>query len=620
MEVHAAMLMRTSVLVGYGLVSTAMFAAVILKAGLEQPDYLTAAAWLITSNGCFLVLCNFAVYLLLLSGRLTQLLLFGSLRRSETERFSERLWISMFNIFFTVTSFPTNFDARYLLLIAFVQFFQLFHTLCEVRIEQMGQVTDLPRIFHLRMVALLCWLGASDFSLCALTLMLCSHSFGPGGFMVYISTFQIVQLFEWAKLLGKYICEFYELQQEEPWHAKSRYLRVIEIVTKSLMFLTYPICYGLYYYNATTTFFVSFSALRDFLTLGYALFNNLRTLIRSHAATRDMETRYPSLSEAEVEALSDRTCIICREELKSTSGSGVENDTPKRLVCGHVFHFGCLHSWLERQQSCPTCRRSVLDTTPTTPSPPPNPGREAEARGPANVANPPQRPNITLQSLLARFNNTAPVQSTSTSQSTSAAASMSPSDAARHLFNDPRLDPRPYKDLSTTRSPELSTNEYPESAFGLAQMPESDPDLSQNKHQQSTDVSDRGVREAVRKAALARFASYNPGSLQSSSSAPYPGQSECLPSISLPSESSENKMASVNTAETFSATLNDPRAMQNTPQLDQEDPLTYDTQLREQLRLLEETQIVLQQTIVRLREALRVSDRKGKLPSTSIPT
>ncbi|WFC98010.1 RING-type E3 ubiquitin transferase [Malassezia yamatoensis] len=597
-----------------------MFAAVILKAGLEQPDYLTAASWLITSNGCFLVLCNFAVYLLLLSGRLTQLLLFGSLRRSETERFSERLWMSMFNIFFTVTSFPTNFDARYLLLIAFVQFFQLFHALCEVRIEQMGQVTDLPRIFHLRMVALLCWLGASDFSLCALTLMLCSHSFGPGGFMVYMSTFQIVQLFEWAKLLGNYICEYYELQQEEPWPAKSRYLRVIEIVTKSFMFLTYPICYGLYYYNATTTFFVSFSALRDFLALGYALFNNLRTLIRSHAATRDMETRYPSLSEAEVEALSDRTCIICREELKSTSGSRVENDTPKRIACGHVFHFGCLHSWLERQQSCPTCRRSVLDTAPLASSPPPNPEREAEARDPANVANLPQRPNITLQSLLARFNNTAPVQSASTSQPTSAAASMSPSDAARHFFNNPRLDPRRLKDLTNARSPELSTNEPSETAFAPVRMPESGLDLSPNSHQQSTDVSDRGVREAVRKAALARFASYESGSLRSSSTTPYSGQSESPPSNSSPSAPSEDNMASVNTAETSSGTFNDQGAMRTASQLDREEPLTYDTQLHEQLRLLEETQTVLQETIARLRAALRVSDRKGKLPSTSIPT
>lgn len=42
---------------------------------------------------------------------------------------------------------------------------------------------------------------------------------------------------------------------------------------------------------------------------------------------------------------------------------------PKKLPCGHILHFGCLRSWLERQQVCPTCRRSVLSGQPTTNNP-----------------------------------------------------------------------------------------------------------------------------------------------------------------------------------------------------------------------------------------------------------
>lgn len=72
--------------------------------------------------------------------------------------------------------------------------------------------------------------------------------------------------------------------------------------------------------------------------------------------------------------MSDRTCIICREEMvaatnnQNTPGNAeAANDatnagntqegpnvTPKKLPCGHIFHFQCLRSWLERQQSCPT--------------------------------------------------------------------------------------------------------------------------------------------------------------------------------------------------------------------------------------------------------------------------
>ena len=99
-----------------------------------------------------------------------------------------------------------------------------------------------------------------------------------------------------------------------------------------------------------------------------------------------MDAQYPNATEEDVGRLGDRVCIICREEMvvagsrpQQTDGEGGDqqgegqgtgegnrqearpaveeggpNETPKKLVCGHVFHFHCLRSWLERQQSCPT--------------------------------------------------------------------------------------------------------------------------------------------------------------------------------------------------------------------------------------------------------------------------
>lgn len=91
-------------------------------------------------------------------------------------------------------------------------------------------------------------------------------------------------------------------------------------------------------------------------------------------ATRNMNERYPDATDEELVRLSDRTCIICREEMHvvDAPAAPAENgqapperpppqqqlaqnaDTPKKLPCGHIFHFHCLRSWLERQQSCPT--------------------------------------------------------------------------------------------------------------------------------------------------------------------------------------------------------------------------------------------------------------------------
>lgn len=104
-----------------------------------------------------------------------------------------------------------------------------------------------------------------------------------------------------------------------------------------------------------------------------------------------MNERYPDATVEEIQR--EDTCIICREEMRPWSvtnpaeppgppANGVppangavqppqarprptptlnERSRPKKLPCGHVLHLGCLKSWLERQQVCPTCRRPVVD-------------------------------------------------------------------------------------------------------------------------------------------------------------------------------------------------------------------------------------------------------------------
>lgn len=87
-----------------------------------------------------------------------------------------------------------------------------------------------------------------------------------------------------------------------------------------------------------------------------------------------MNSRYPDATADEVGQ--EGVCIICREEMRPwtegpnggaagatprAAGTQDQRHRPKKLPCGHVLHFACLRSWLERQQRCPTCRRPVLD-------------------------------------------------------------------------------------------------------------------------------------------------------------------------------------------------------------------------------------------------------------------
>ncbi|KAI4388364.1 hypothetical protein MLD38_000698 [Melastoma candidum] len=53
-------------------------------------------------------------------------------------------------------------------------------------------------------------------------------------------------------------------------------------------------------------------------------------------------------------------CSICLQFCKDFEGGGYWRTLPN---CGHVFHQGCLDSWLIRSGSCPMCRDSVDDSS-----------------------------------------------------------------------------------------------------------------------------------------------------------------------------------------------------------------------------------------------------------------
>lgn len=108
-----------------------------------------------------------------------------------------------------------------------------------------------------------------------------------------------------------------------------------------------------------------------------SFFKRIADFWKYRTATRDMNERYPDATAEEVAR--EDVCIICREEMRPWSATNegaagpehgihrppsaaAERMRPKRLPCGHILHFACLRSWLERQQNCPTCRRSVLAT------------------------------------------------------------------------------------------------------------------------------------------------------------------------------------------------------------------------------------------------------------------
>ena len=120
--------------------------------------------------------------------------------------------------------------------------------------------------------------------------------------------------------------------------------------------------------------------IRDVALTIRSFYKRITDFVRYRQATRDMNARYPDATSDEVAR--EDVCIICREEMRPWQQPNVpgaqqrdnggptraapttidERLRPKKLPCGHILHFACLRSWLERQQNCPTCRRPVLVT------------------------------------------------------------------------------------------------------------------------------------------------------------------------------------------------------------------------------------------------------------------
>ena len=147
-----------------------------------------------------------------------------------------------------------------------------------------------------------------------------------------------------------------------PLHSSGHYLTNTEDFLKLSTYLGF--------FAVIVTFYgVPLNVVRDVYVTARSFITRLRDLMRYRTATRNMDERYPNATQEEMSAMSDHTCIICREEMVLPEPSARDqaippgttvpvrdgpNMTPKKLPCGHIFHFHCLRSWLERQQSCPT--------------------------------------------------------------------------------------------------------------------------------------------------------------------------------------------------------------------------------------------------------------------------
>ncbi|OBT54439.1 hypothetical protein VE04_04375 [Pseudogymnoascus sp. 24MN13] len=188
-----------------------------------------------------------------------------------------------------------------------------------------------------------------------------------------------------------------EMDIEPPgWETKGHWVLTLDLMTD---FVKLGI-YSAFFCILLTFYGLPIHIMRDLFLTARSFLKRLSAFLKYRNATRDMNQRYPDATEEEIQR--EDTCIICREEMTPWSVTNPapgapeagappppvarspiisERSRPKKLPCGHVLHLGCLKSWLERQQVCPTCRRPVVDTRPAGAQAPRPPGPQPHLPG-----------------------------------------------------------------------------------------------------------------------------------------------------------------------------------------------------------------------------------------------
>ncbi|PLW40626.1 hypothetical protein PCANC_13019 [Puccinia coronata f. sp. avenae] len=406
-------------LVAYGGVSTLSATCAVLAAFRQRANFYAAAVYLSKSNACMMILCNFGIFCTIILAKVLQSVFFGQLRLAEIERVNDRLWFTISETLLALAMFRDEFDTSFVVLFISLIFVKCFHWLAAYRVEWMDQTTSPPgRLFHARMISVLSIIWMTDMLLIAYaTESVLLH--GPSVVLMFEMEYIIMQV-TCLSIICKYILNSYaHYRAQEHWEGKSTYQFYIDLATDFLKLITY-----IGFLSLTLTFQgLPINVLRDVYYTFRSFVTKCNNLVRFRQATRNMNERYPNATREEMESLADKTCIICREDMEfhddreqqpadsaqnnnnnnnnnaaaAAAAPAGPNNTPKKLVCGHIFHFHCLRSWLERQQTCPTCRRPVIQAPPVTHVAPQNPNAAvnrafAAAMAAAGGAGPPPTP------------------------------------------------------------------------------------------------------------------------------------------------------------------------------------------------------------------------------------
>ncbi|KAJ5097627.1 hypothetical protein N7456_008348 [Penicillium angulare] len=408
-------------LAAYAGASVVLATGVFVKALHQRSNFYAACVYLSQSSANVMILTNLC---LLFTGFVLfwlQRLLYGPLRPIETEQLYERAWFAVTETCLAMTIFRGELGGWFLVMFISLLVGKVWGWIGEGRVEYLEQQPPAnPRLFHTRLavsLVLTVLFNASMLRYCIDTVW---HQPKPDMMVMFGFEFAILTILS-SSTAARYVIaltEIYitrqqvkakmeerraeirqarteaiqaharagetspptnlpdendvnELEIDVPgWEEKGRWVFYLDLLTDFVKLIVYLVFFAI----LLTFYGLPIHILRDVVVTIRSFGRRILDFLRYRNATRDMNERYPDATAEEVAR--EEVCIICREDMVSVepaAGAGEGNDQPaanaqrvpdrlrpKKLPCGHILHFACLRSWLERQQNCPTCRRPVF--------------------------------------------------------------------------------------------------------------------------------------------------------------------------------------------------------------------------------------------------------------------
>ncbi|KAF1935999.1 RING finger domain-containing protein [Clathrospora elynae] len=391
--------------------SAVMANIVLMRAYIERPNFYSAAVYISQSTGSLMFLVNLMLIVAASVGYGLQRLFYGSLRPIETEQLYDKAWFAVSETLLAMTIFRDDIGMWFFTMFLCLLAGKVWQWIGEGRVEFLEQQPPAnPKLFHTRLMSSLLLSVAFDIFMMQYCIDSILSEARPGvmvmfGFeYVLLAIASISTLLRYTlSLIELYITHRQEKAREEArgvtgeqarqraaaegaetpapaeddedegdvpgWEEKGRWVFYLDLATDFIKSVVY-----LGFFMILMTFYgIPIHIMRDLFMTIRSLIKRINDFIQYRNATRDMHTRYPDATAEELER--ENTCIVCREEMRPWVQPGAdgaqpgrrmdERQRPKKLPCGHILHFGCLRSWLERQQVCPTCRRPVLGSAAT---------------------------------------------------------------------------------------------------------------------------------------------------------------------------------------------------------------------------------------------------------------